>query len=1017
MQDEATPESKLRALRAAYTQKLHGTLDELCALGARVRAEPAPADRIDALENLRNLAHKLAGSAGTYGFADLSDAARTLERFSEPLIHNGATPTPERQAELDRHLSAVDRCGRTIAAKPDARTTSQQAGDVPGTGVAPLPARGNSSALQAGLAGEPAGAVLLIGDDPDHARRLESGLGAFGFELRVMDGRAGIGDTLERLQPAAVLLDREFLKGHAAAAREIRRLQTTMGLTCPLVLLTPRAGVSDRLASARAGFEHVLTKPVTLTDLVHFVETLTAGEAPQPERVLLVDDDPVVLREARTILQQANMIVTALSEPLSVLDTIEESCPELLLLGFRMPSCSGRELAAAIRQTPSYRALPIAYLASEHDRDLQVEAMQAGADDFLTKPLRARHLVSAVRARVAQFRALRRQSTRESLTGLYNHTTTRQLLENARARAGRSARPLSVAVLDIDGLAEMNAAHGYQAGDAAMRALAHVLRQRLRRGDLVGRFGNAEFCAILPDTTGAEARRLAGAVGAAFETITQLDAAANQRMTLSCGIAEHHGHEVEDDLLDTARTALASAKAAGRNTISLASDTERSRDEGAPRSGDRGSLERIADRSAPTRARDQQHARTPTAWKRALVIDDDPTICAFIKPFAEQSGFRVRAVTRPAHVTRQGGAASDLIVLDLNMPGMDGIEMLRFLGEANSHAAIVIVSAYDDEILSAVRKLATKQGLNIVGTLQKPIDPGALRQALDNAFRGQGSPKPHQAISSAAEAPPTAADLREALATGALTVYFQPKIDLACRRTTGAEALLRWHHPTKGTIPPHVFVPLAEREGLIDDLTILVLDQVCAQLRLWQQTGHTLTVSINVSERSFANLRFPEMISGKVREAGLQPTDIVLELTETSVISNTVALMDALTRLRLKGFKLSIDDFGTGHSSLARLTQLPFGELKIDKSFVGSAVADQGSRAIVKNTIDLAGELGLDTVAEGAETQQDIELLASFGCAAVQGYFFARPLPPQAFTEWLESNDTAGLTACTSAEQ
>jgi len=250
---------------------------------------------------------------------------------------------------------------------------------------------------------------------------------------------------------------------------------------------------------------------------------------------------------------------------------------------------------------------------------------------------------------------------------------------------------------------------------------------------------------------------------------------------------------------------------------------------------------------------------------------------------------------------------------------------------------------------------------------------------------------------------PSVQELQNAINDEMLEVYFQPKIELATKIAYGAEALVRWRHPVKGFIPPDFFVPLAEQNLLISSLTDLVLKQVCGHCDDLLNGEHLFKISVNISDQSLADLSFPEAISDVVSTAGLPSSVIMLELTETSLSTGTVYVLDVLTRLRMKGFQISIDDFGTGHSSLSRLNELPFSELKIDKSFVADMHASLASRAIVKNTIDLAKSLKLSVIAEGVETQEQMDMLESFGCDAIQGYFISRPLPPNKFEEWLKA--------------
>jgi EAL domain-containing protein (putative c-di-GMP-specific phosphodiesterase class I) len=237
-----------------------------------------------------------------------------------------------------------------------------------------------------------------------------------------------------------------------------------------------------------------------------------------------------------------------------------------------------------------------------------------------------------------------------------------------------------------------------------------------------------------------------------------------------------------------------------------------------------------------------------------------------------------------------------------------------------------------------------------------------------------------------------AEDLARAIAEGELFLVYQPRIALPSWRITGAEALVRWRHPERGPILPGAFIPLAESTGLIVELTRWVVGTALRQCRAWRESGLDLGIAINASARDVADTGFPDRLLGLCTVHDVPPSKVTIELTETATMRNAVDLMDTLTRLRLKDFRLSIDDFGTGYSSLSQLQQLPFSELKIDRSFIGELGWSRGSRVITTALINLAHNLGLEAVAEGVETQAALDFLTDLGCDGAQGYHIARPM-------------------------
>ena len=243
-------------------------------------------------------------------------------------------------------------------------------------------------------------------------------------------------------------------------------------------------------------------------------------------------------------------------------------------------------------------------------------------------------------------------------------------------------------------------------------------------------------------------------------------------------------------------------------------------------------------------------------------------------------------------------------------------------------------------------------------------------------------------------------ELKLALKNNHLQLYYQPKMDLSSGKSFGAEALLRWHHKDKGMIPPDVFVPLAEQAGLIKSLTHWVLETAMRQYSEWASQGIHINIAVNLSAKNLDDDELPSLIGEKLKAWSVPPENLILEITETSIISDPAQALKILTRLDNMGVTLSIDDYGTGYSSLAYVKKLPVDEIKIDRSFVATITSNHDDAVIVKSTINLAHDLGMRTVAEGVEDKETVEYLRSLNCDHVQGYYFSRPLPVDQATSW-----------------
>jgi EAL domain-containing protein (putative c-di-GMP-specific phosphodiesterase class I)/FixJ family two-component response regulator len=366
---------------------------------------------------------------------------------------------------------------------------------------------------------------------------------------------------------------------------------------------------------------------------------------------------------------------------------------------------------------------------------------------------------------------------------------------------------------------------------------------------------------------------------------------------------------------------------------------------------------------------------------RLLVIDDESGFRSYVRRVSEASGFETQVTDDPDLFREKIRSwQPSVIILDLNMPKTDGVELLRALVEARSTAKILICSGVDPRVLESSKQLALEHGLAIVGTMQKPIRAAVLRDTLERLRE--------------VETPLLASALAHAVREGELVLEYQPKLDCRSNRIFGVEALVRWHHPTRGIVPHDKFITLAEQSGVIHDLTEWVAGAAIRQAAEWRRQGTTVELAINISALNLLNMELPDLVSAMCRDASVAPEALTFELTESAAMGNLAQSMDVLTRLRLKGFHLSIDDFGTGHSSLVQLQRMPFSELKIDKSFVMNMQKAKDCRVIVEAVIWIGQKLGLVTVAEGVETADVLAALVEAGVDAAQGYHIGRPTSP-----------------------
>lgn len=348
--------------------------------------------------------------------------------------------------------------------------------------------------------------------------------------------------------------------------------------------------------------------------------------------------------------------------------------------------------------------------------------------------------------------------------------------------------------------------------------------------------------------------------------------------------------------------------------------------------------------------------------------------------------------------------AVDFLITDLDMPGMDGIELIQQVEDNNLAAHLIVMTARDPKLLDAVENMVREnRASHLLGTLKKPLELLSLEQLLRRALQQK------ETLSNSATNTEkydfTIDEIAKAILDEAFVPYFQPKVVLDSGMTKGCEALARWVHPEIGVLSPALFIPKIEAEPeLIEPFTMSLLEQTLGKIAEWIRHGLHLSISFNLSAFSLKDASLADRIAEMVARHRIPPQLLVLEVTETMVMDNLSVALANLTRLRLKGFGLSMDDYGVGYSSIQQLSRCPFTELKIDRAFVHGAAENENRRVILESSIDMGRRLGIMTVGEGVETQEDWQLLRKLGCNLGQGFYAARPMPSELLPSWIRDN-------------
>lgn len=538
-------QQRLQQLSSAFAQRLQHELPVLGRNAERLQHAADPQEQQQHLQTLRDQLHKLAGAAGTFGFSSLGQRARELEQEADQWLE---TLQQEQQSLQDFSRSLQQLARQQFQAEHSQEPATQSS-------RSPRP---SSSARR----------IYILEDQRSIGENMRLTLNNFGYQAEHFTRIAELDAALQQQLPDALIVDvnlpDEALTGLEYAANLQQRLDEPL----PLLVITTQDDFATHLQAVRVGALGFFTKPVDIPQLENRLERCFAQQHGEPYRVLIIDDDRELASRFSLILRGANMLVEMLHEPAEIFTRMRSFNPEVVLLDVSMPGCTGPELAQIIRLNDDWLRVPIVYLSAETDITRQMNALIKAGDDFVTKPISDNALVAAVFSRAQRARLLSNALSRDSLTGLLKHADIKEQAAIELERAQRSGKPASVAMLDIDFFKKVNDSYGHAAGDNVIRALANLLRQRLRRIDSLGRYGGEEFLVVLPDCPAEQAKRILDEIRQRFAELHFIAAGQQFSVTLSAGIAcTDEAPASADDLLDRADRALYSAKHGGRNRV------------------------------------------------------------------------------------------------------------------------------------------------------------------------------------------------------------------------------------------------------------------------------------------------------------------------------------------------------------------------------------------------------------------------------------------------------------------
>lgn len=533
--------SQLQALTDRFAERLQQELPELDQLAEALQQTREGEQRRQLMLVIHERLHRLAGTAGTFGFTTLGQQARLLEQRADRWLE---ATKPSGQA-----LTAFVRAIRLWTAETQTRPPE----NLPDT----LPE--SHEQLQAGCR------IFLLESDPDAGHEMCQTLGNFGYDVLRFTQPEQVQTAIQGQLPDALIVSQ-----HDNELAAISDLQQSLDTPLPLLVIRQRSDFDSQLAAVRAGAQGYFTRPVDITQLENSLEQCLNLQQSEPYRILIVDDDADLAARYSLVLRNSQMLVQTLTDPSQLFDTLHAFNPEVLLLDVNMPLCSGPELAQMIRLNDEWLRLTIIYLSAETDINRQMAALLKAGDDFITKPISDNALIAAVFSHAQRARSLSTALSRDSLTGLLKHADIKEQVILEAQRAQRSGKPTSVVMLDLDHFKQVNDQYGHAAGDNVIRSLANLLRQRLRRIDSLGRYGGEEFVAVLPECSAKQAKVIFDEIRQRFAALSFHAGPRTFSVSLSAGISETSDETQPGILLERADQALYVAKHNGRNQVQIA---------------------------------------------------------------------------------------------------------------------------------------------------------------------------------------------------------------------------------------------------------------------------------------------------------------------------------------------------------------------------------------------------------------------------------------------------------------
>ena len=549
-----TLQSKLANLRINFVKQLPVRLESAQQYILLLRTEPM-INSAAALD-LHRVFHSLNGTGKSFGFMELAAIAERAEHYMQTLVDQSEEHSTAHG--LDTLSDYLDELKAQVQVLSRADIGQEYQKSAPYFELEPR---------DTAVFHEQGPLVYICDDEPDQVDYLVHQLRFLGYQVEHFTRTCTFREAVLKKRPDAVIMDVFFPHGRTAGTDELLSIKDVTGHQLPAIVLSGRNLFEARLSAVRAGCAAYFVKPAKPMDLAAALDELVGDKQQEQHRVLIVDDEPDVAQYHSLILEEAGMLVHQIHHPEQIFEALNEFSPDLILIDMYMPVCNGAELAAIVRQIPEYVGLPIIFLSTETNTQKQFNAMQVGVEGFITKPVVPEELVAFVALRAERMATLRGLMIKDSLTGLYKHTTTTEMLVSSLAHAVRQKEKLAMVMIDLDSFKSVNDTYGHMAGDQVIVALARLLKHRLRNSDVIGRYGGEEFALLLKDISSETAEKIVNELREDFSKIIFNSGKQQFNCTFSAGISRYPDYERAEDLRMAADAALYQAKGQGRNQV------------------------------------------------------------------------------------------------------------------------------------------------------------------------------------------------------------------------------------------------------------------------------------------------------------------------------------------------------------------------------------------------------------------------------------------------------------------